>query len=188
MKKILLIGAAFALAISAFATGNEGVNPQQNGILNYNSSTTLIQTNTFAFPYQSVPVVTVQGLSTNGAPFTVSGITTTNFVLTTTANSTTNASVAWQSFVGGTRLQYGSNTVSTTSTNVSFPYVYAVAPAVTISGISTNLLITAITLTNFTIGDATAAATGYSWISVGTVANPQSEYQGPFPVNNKVLY
>ena len=191
MKKIISICAAFSLAISAFATGNEGVNPQQSGVLNFNASTTLIQTNTFAFPYQSIPVVTIQGLSTNDAPFTVSGITTTNFVLTVTANATTNASVAWQSFVGGNRMQSGTvNTGANTNVTVTFTYPYAVPPVVVAVGSQTNQTVaiptSLITTTNFQI--VTYGNSTNGWISIGTVANPQTEYQGNFPVNNKVLY
>jgi len=191
MKKIISICAVFSLAISAFAAGNEGVNPPQSGVLNFSAATTLIQTNTFAFPYQSVPVVLIQGLATNGAPFTVSGITISNFVLTISASATTNASVAWQSFVGGTRMQSGSvNTGANTNVTVTFQYPYAVPPVVVAVGSQTNQTVaiptSLITTTNFQI--VTYGNSTNSWISVGPVAYPQTDYQGNFPVNNKVLY
>ena len=177
------------LAVSVFATGNEGVNPPQSGVLTSSNGVAGI-TNTFAFPFQTVPLLVVYAANTNGTPITNALITTTNFGITFPINGSTNNSFAWQAFVGGTKMAFGS-VVSGGGTNVSvtFPFAYATPPVVTASGNSTNTTgiasVTAITITNFTILSQTAATN--SWISVGTVYNPQSEYTGQFPVNNKVL-
>jgi hypothetical protein len=188
MKKILSIGAALMLAVTVFATGNEGVNPPQAGILTPANGVTAI-TNQFAFPFQTTPLMVVYAAATNSTPIT-NTITTTNFTISYPANGSTNASFVWQAFVGGTKMCFGSLTnVAATATNVAFPFAYALPPVVTASGQGTNAAnvigITAVTTTNFTLL-ANASQTNY-WHAIGTVYNPQTEYQGQFPANNKVL-
>lgn len=185
MKKIFSILSILALAVSAYATGNEGVNPPQSGVINPAINTTSI-TNTFAFPFQTTPVMIVYSAQTNGTPITNS-ITTTNFTLSWPVNGSTNASFAWQAFVGGTKMAFGTATNGIGNTSVAFPFAYASAPVVLITGNNTNgvVAVSAITATNFTINSLTAQTN--SWESIGTVYNPQSEYTGPFPINNKVL-
>jgi hypothetical protein len=189
MKKLISIGASFILAVSAFATGNEGVNPAQGGVLTPASGVSSI-TNTFAFPYQTVPLMIVYAGATNSTPIT-NAITTTNFTLSYPVNGSTNASFVWQAFVGGTKMCFGSSTnVAATSTSITFPFAYATPPVVVATGQggtnSQNVVsVTAVTTTNFSLL-ANASQTNY-WQAIGTVYSPQSEYQGNFPVNNKVL-
>jgi hypothetical protein len=182
MKKIISILAGVSLVATVFATGNEGVNPPQSGVLN--SGNVQGVTNTFAFPFQTVPVLVVYPQNTNASPFT-NTITTTNFY---TLFGQTNDSISWQAYVGGTKEAFGTNLVSTATTNVTFPFAYANPPVVVCSGSLTNVFVSAVTTTNFTetvLGGA--SSTGVNWISVGTVYSPQTEYQGNFPINNKVL-
>ena len=189
MKKLLSIGASLMLAVSVFATGNEGVNPPQSGVITPANGVTSV-TNTFAFPFQTTPLLVVYAAATNSTPITNSTLTTTNFVISWPVNGSTNASFAWSAFVGGTKMAFGS-VVTGGGTNVSvvFPFTYATAPQVFITGSSTNsqniIAVTSVTATNFNAlsnGNSTN-----SWMSIGTVYNPQTEYQGQNPINNKVL-
>jgi hypothetical protein len=185
MKKILSIGAGLMLAVSAFATGNEGVNVPQSGVITPGATPNI--TNSFALPYQTVPLIVIYASATNGTPITNGVITTTNFSFSFPAAGT-NDTYAWQSFVGGTKEAFGTNLVATATTNVTFPFTYATPPTVVCSGSLTNVLVSAVTTTNFTeTVSGGASSTGVNWISIGTVYNPQTEYQGNFPVNNKVL-
>lgn len=189
MKKLISIGASLMLAASVLATGNEGVNPPQSGVLN--PATGVINvTNSFAFPYQTVPLLVIYSAATNGTPITNIFLTTTNFAFSYPVAGSTNASFAWQSFVGGTKLTYGT-VISGGGTNVTvtFPFAYAAAPSVVLTGQSTNAAntvgIPSISTTNFTVlsnGNSTN-----SWISVGVVYNPQTQYQGQNPPNNEVV-
>ena len=173
MKKLISIAAALGLAVNSFATGAVGVNPSQSGVLNYSAATTLIQTNAFAYPFQVAPAVIVNGLITNNAPFTVSAITTSNFVLTVTTLATTNASVAWQAFAPYPRLQYGSQAVlQATPTNIAFAVNYTVAPNVVITANTTNstAAATAVTVSNFTA--TVNANTTVNWQAIGQAYAP----------------
>ena len=184
MKKLISILAGVVLAVNAFATGNEGVNPPQSGVL-IGTATSQILTNQFAFPFQTAPVVTIYPGSTNGTPVTNSFVTTTNFAISF-APAGTNTAWAWTAAVGATKLQYGTSTNAlASSTSVVFPVAYASAPVVVLTGNTTNAFVATVSTTNFTILGQAVQTNG--WISIGTVANPQSEYTGMFPVNNKVL-
>jgi len=189
MKKILLICAAATLAVSAFATGSVGVNPPQSGVITVTNGAQSV-TNTFAYPFQTTPVLVVYCNATNGTPVTNNFVTTTNFAISFPVAGTNDA-YSWQAYVGGTRMQSGS-VISGGGTNVTvtFANAYAVAPVVVVTGNSTNAAntigIPAITTTNFTIlsnGNSTN-----QWISVGTVYNPPSDYTGQNPRNNTVIY
>jgi hypothetical protein len=186
MKNLIIICASLLLSATCFSAGTVGVNPPQSGIINPATGTTSI-TNTFAYPFQSTPIVVVYAAATNSTPITNS-ITKTNFVLSWPAAGSTNASFTWQAFVGGTRMQSGTQAMSTTSTNVAFPNAYSVAPVVIVNGSATSNApaVSSITTTNFTI---TIVGSGtMQWISVGTVKDPQTEYQGKFPKSNPVIY
>lgn len=172
-----------------FATGNEGVNPPQSGVITPATGTTSI-TNTFAFPFQTVPVMVVYSALTNGTPITNS-ITTTNFTLSWPVAGSTNASFAWQAYVGGTRMQSGTNTlVANTLLTNTFAYAYAVPPVVVVSGNNTNttavVAVISVSTTGFVEESVTSQAG--SWISLGTVYNPPSENVGANPPSNKVIY
>lgn len=194
-KKLLSIGVGLCIGVSAFATGSVGVNPPQNGTLNFTNGIPGI-TNSFAYPYTVAPVVTLYAISgTNATPLTNNFVTTTNFAVTLPANASTNGVVYWTAAVGATRLQAGSIAFNsgTVTTNVTFPYAYAVTPSVvqlqgSVLGSATNSspVVTAITTTNFTIS-AGLTQTVY-WEAIGTVANPQSPYQGQYPQNNTIVY
>ena len=187
MKKLISIGASLMLAVSVFSAGVVGVNPPQNGSVVFTPAGGLVMTTSFAYPFQTAPLMQLYSSATN-VTYTS---TTTNFVITSVGTGgATNYSVAWSAFVGGTKMAFGS-VISGAGTNVviPFPFAYAAAPVVTVSGNSTNVSATvgiqSITATNFTI--LTSSNSTNQWISVGTVYNPQSEYTGPNPVNNKVL-
>lgn len=185
------------LAVSALATGAIGPNPPQSGVSTFTANT-WTNTITFAYPFQSVPVINsfyVSG-ATNSLPFTNNAVTTTNFnIIVNTTNSlgTNQAVIAWQAYVGGTRLESGTNAlVAATPLSIVFPFPYAVPPTVVASGSSTNAAvsvtigISGISTTNFTAASGTAQMV--SWIAVGTVASPQSPNSGLNPQNNTVLY
>jgi hypothetical protein len=197
MKKLTSIGASLMLAFSALAAGVVGVNPPQSGVLNFDGATTLVQTKTFAYPFQTTPLVTINGLLTNNSPFTVSAVTTTGFTLTVTTLATTNASVAWQAFVGGTRLQSGilanTSASSTAGWTNTFSYPYAAIPSVVVSGsalagaTNNGVTVSSVSTTGFSVATGNTNQTVY-WQSVGTVYNPASENVGQNPVSNKIVY
>jgi len=108
MKKTISILAGVILAVNVFATGNEGVNPPQSGVLTGTTTASSI-TNTFAFPFQTAPVLTVYPTLTNGTPVTNVFVTTTNFAISFPASGT-NTPFAWSAAVGATKIQYGSST------------------------------------------------------------------------------
>ena len=187
MKKLISILAGVVLAVNAFATGNEGVNPPQSGLI-ANAVTNQITTNSFAFPFQVAPVLTIYPIATNGTPVTNVFVTTTNFAISFPPSGT-NAAFGWSAVVGGTKMEYGTQSfiVGTGSTNITFPAAYAVAPVVVVTSGLTNAptAITSITTSNFTISSYQTQTN--QWMSIGIVASPASEYTGMFPVNNKVL-
>ena len=190
MKKIISIGASLVLAVNVFATGNLGVNTPQSGVL---LSTNLVTgiTNTFAQPFQSTPLLYVFASATNGTPVTNAFVTTTNFGITFPVNGSTNNSFAWSAFVGGTKLQSGANTnTAAASTTITFPTTYALPPVVVVTpqggtNAANVAAVTSITSSNFVLL-ANASQTNY-WMSVGTVAYPQTDYQGANPGSNKIL-
>jgi hypothetical protein len=193
MKKLFIL-AAFGLGVlnAAMATGSVGVNPPQSGTINFTNGSAATQvTNTFAYSYTVPPVVTLYALTTNTLTLTNVFVTTTNFAVGVNVNGTTNGIVYWTSAVGATRLEYGIQVMGGSgTTNVTFPYPYAYVPVVQIEGnggAGTNALVsvTAVTTTNFTLTCPLAQTN--SWISVGTVANPQSPNSGPFPGLNTVI-
>ena len=187
MKKLISIGASLILAVSVFAAGTLGVNPPQNGSVVFTPAGGLVMTTSFAYPFQTAPLMQLYSSATN-VSYTS---TTTNFVVTSVgAGGATNYSVAWSAFVGGTKMAFGSViTGAGTNVIVTFPFAYAAAPIVTVTGNSTNVSSTVgiqyITTTNFAV--LTSANSTNQWISVGTVYNPQTEYQGQNPLSNKIL-
>ena len=179
MKKIILSAVAIAaIGFAAFATGVIGPNPPQAGTSTFSASTGLLVTNTFPYVYTTVPIVQLAGVSTNNGPFTATSVTVSNFVLTVTTASTTNNTVAWNSYAGYPRIQYGSQAVlaATVPTNVTFSTPYAYAPVVTIApsalGAATNSIpvVTAITTTNFTL--TSGANQTVNWHAIGTAYTP----------------
>jgi hypothetical protein len=185
-----VIGLALCSTWNSFATGNEGVNPPQNGSVTFVATNSV--TTAFAFAYATPPVMQLFGSVTNLSPFT-NTVTTTNFTLTIAATNATAGggwgAVGWSAFVGGTREAAATNLLTTATTNFVFPFAYASPPVVIVSGTLTNLQVTAVTITNFTVVNSGGAfATGINWISIGTVFNPPSENVGPNPPSNKVIY
>lgn len=127
------------LAYNAFATGNEGVNPPQSGVINF-STGGLIVTNSFPFAYSSQPAVIAYSLNgTNNTPFVVSAVTLTNFVLTAFNGATTNASAAWASFAAYPRIYSGTNIIGANglATN-AFPVPFVYPPVLVIGDSLTN--------------------------------------------------
>ena len=173
------------LAISALATGNEGVNPPQSGVLTVANGVNAI-TNTFAFPFTVAPCLVVYSSLTNGTPVTNNFVTTTNFAISFPAGGT-NSAFAWQAFVGATRQQSGTfadNAVLVTNT---FTYPYYSTPIVVVSGTATNnpVAVTSVSTTSFVT--SCGASNTVSWIAVGTVQNPTSENVGQFPPTPKLI-
>ena len=177
------------LAISALATGNEGVNPPQSGVITVSNGLNIV-TNTFAFPFQQTPLVVMFSSLAAGAPITNNFVTTTNFAFTFPLAGT-NASFSWQAFVGGTRMQSGTNAlVGGTPLTNTFAFAYAIPPVVVPSQGATNssaiVAVTSVSTTGF-IELSSTTQTG-SWIAIGTVQNPPSENTGQNPPSNKVIF
>lgn len=174
MKKLFIsIIAGLALVSSSFATGNQGVNPPQSGVINFTTGG-LVVTTTFPFAYSSQPAVIAYSINgTNNAPFVVSAVTLTNFVLTAANGATTNGSAAWASFAAYPRVYAGTNQMGANGlvTNTfSVPYVYP--PVISLSDSLTNgaAACTTVTTTNFVI-TVTAAETVY-WGALGNSYQP----------------
>lgn len=165
-------------AVNAFATGAQGVNPYQSGIINTATNGAAIQysTNTFAFPFQTVPVVTLFSLGqTNVLPFT-NVVTTTNFIVQSATNGF-NASIAWQAYAGTPRIQaFTFTNVAAIATNVTFPYPYAQVPVVVVIGQSTNVAAT--------VGVYNVTLTGFSFICNQGQTN-QAEVIGISPAQSQ---
>ncbi len=179
MKFILSLVLTVGLALESFGTGAFPNNLTQTGTTTYSVSTGLILTNTFAETFTVIPLVQVFPTSTNGAPFVVSAVTVSNFILTATANTPTNCSAFWQASLGYPRIQSGTNVLTgATPLLITFPTPYAAgyAPTVTVSGSTTNLnsIIGVnpvnVTYTNFTVlGNNTGVVT---WQSFGICPTP----------------
>ena len=193
MKKLISIGASFILAVSIFAAGTLGFNTPQGGSVVFTPAGGLIVTNSFAYPFQTAPLMQLYSSATN-VTYTS---TTTNFVITSVgAGGATNYSVTWSAFVGGTRMQSGTSSLvaggATYWTNI-FSYPYASAPSVVVSGSllpsATNnvVVVSSVSATGFVTATGNTNQTVY-WISIGTVYNPQTEYQGQNPLSNKIVY
>lgn len=189
MKKLISIGASLMLVVSAFATGNEGVNPIQTGVATFTTAGGLVVTNTFALQFQTAPVALLAPSSTNTFTYTASP---TNIVITSGGGTgATNYTVNWTAYIGGTRIEAGAvQNVAGTVTNVMFPNPYAVAPIVVGIGSATNTTavvgISSITTTNFSI--YCTISNTVDWMSIGTVYNPQSPNTGTFPTPNTTVY
>lgn len=189
MKKTISIFTCLMIAVAVFATGNEGVNPPQSGVIIPTSATPNI-TNTFAYPFQSVPLVIIYSSLTNGTPITNNFVTTTNFGFSFPTPGT-NSSFAWQAFVGGTKMDFGANTnIAAASTTIPFHFTYASPPVVVVTAQGGTNAVNAVTVTSVTITNfvllANASQTNY-WQAIGTVYNPQSPYTGQFPRDNTLL-
>ncbi len=179
MKTILgsafTVVVALALAVnSASATGAVGTDVPQSGILNFTASTGVYITNSFAYPYSQVPIVQFQATLTNAIPITNVFVTTTNFAVSA---NTTNSQIAWNSYAGYQRIQYGTNAIqgSLLLTNVFNP-AYAYAPVVSVEGSTTNIVkgsvaISSITPTQvvFQFGDTNQVI---YWMAIGTSYAP----------------
>lgn len=157
MKNIISIGVGLMVAASAFATGTPGVNPPQTGtIVNTNVAAIQYFTNTFAYSYQTPPVVMLFNTgTTNVLPFT-NVVTTTNFIVQSATNGFT-ASILWQAFAGTPRIQgFTFTNVAAIATNITFPAPYAYPPVVVVVGESTNVAAT--------VGVYNVTTTGFSFI------------------------
>lgn len=174
MKKTILSLFATAITFCAFADGVLQNNSPQSGISTFTSATTLTATNVFPAPYTTMPVVTVYSTSTNNYPWTVSSVSLTNFILTVSANTTTNNSIIWNSYAGYVRIQSGTNAVTggTPVTNTFSP-AYAYAPVVTTgnSGQGTNNLV-GITVSTTQLIINSVASQNVQWQAIGTAYTP----------------
>lgn len=181
MKKLILSLTLALVAYGVYATGDFNNNSVQNGQIALNTFTGNTWTNTFPIPYTVVPIVYLFPVSTNGAPFSLTSVTTSNFVVSSTANTPTNCAVNWQAQLPFTRIETGTNTVVTAvPLVVTFPVPYAYPPLVTGTFSTTNgapsLAVNpqTTTTTNFTIlenlgGIATWSAIGSTFIPGATI-------------------
>lgn len=171
--KSLIAVAILGMATSVFATGAVGVNPAQSGVLVFTNGGVVSNVFTFPYSYQSVPVVKFFSDTTNATPMTNSAVTTTNFTLYIATS--TNANIAWSSYIGTPRIQAATTVCfANVATNVAFPAPYAQVPVVVLTGGNTNIngntAITAVTTTNFTI-QCNVNNTN-QWMSFGISAIP----------------
>ena len=133
----------------------------------------------------------LQGIRNSFGTNTITSIAYNTITNSYIAAGTNGQSYAWQAYVGGTKMAFGTTTnAAGSATSVVFPFTYASPPTVVISPQggtnSVNAVsVMSVSITNFTVLATVVQTIG--WISVGTVYNPQTEYQGNFPVNNKVL-
>ena len=181
MKKLFsIVFAILALGVeSSLATGAVGTDVPQSGVLTFTAATTVFITNNFAYPYTQLPVITFAALTTNALPITNQLVTLTNFIVSVNA---TNSQVAWSSFAGYQRIQYGTNAVqgSLLLTNTFSPaYVYN--PVVSIEGSGTNALsgtmaVSSVSPTQFVVQFGNTNQVMY-WMAIGTSASP-----GNYPV------
>lgn len=159
---------------SAFATGAVGTDVPQSGILTFTTAGGVYITNTFAYSYSQVPIVQFQAITTNAIPVTNVAVTLTNFIVSA---NTTNSQVAWNSYAGYQRLQYGTNAVqgALLLTNAFNP-AYAYNPVVSIEGSSTNglsggIAVSSVSPTQFVIQFGNTNQVIY-WTAIGTSFAP----------------
>lgn len=172
MKFIFTVICGLTLACGCFASGIIPPNQAQSGVINFNVGTGLVQTNTFPYPYQSLPAVLLFPSATNNTPLTLSGITTSGFVVTVTTGATTNLSVAWQAYAGFPRVYAGTNIMAAnvTATNV-FPVPYILPPIPEIADSSTNGGAACVVTTTNIVITTTAAETVF-WGTFGVTYQP----------------
>jgi hypothetical protein len=180
MKKIIVsilsVAALICSTWSIYGTGTIGPNANQTGVITYTATSGSVQTNTFPFPYLTPPIVQVYSQNgTNGTPFTLGTVTTTNFVLTSTFGTTTNSAAVWSAFTGYPRIQFGTNwqAAATFVTNTFNPS-YFYPPSLSVDGGNTNTTATMsilfVTTTNFCIYN-NLANTNY-WQAIGIATSP----------------
>jgi hypothetical protein len=162
--------AACLFCASVFATGVLNDIPQA-GVLTFTAATGLKQTNSFPVAYSHVPFVTVKSSSTNSTPFTLSAITSSNFVLTVTADSTTNNAITWNSSPGTLRMQQGTVTLTAgaLSTN-SFAAAFSATPVVSL-GVTSGTNVSA-TVSSTRIILLSVPGQTVSYTAVGYTLNP----------------
>ncbi len=184
MKKLLgFTFLAIALAAqTAFATGAVGLNPVQTGNLTFTTAGGVYITNSFAFPYTTVPVVNFSLVTTNAYPITNIFVTTTNFAVSA---NTTNSQIQWVAFVGYPRVQTGTNAIqgSLLLTN-TFSSPFAFNPVVQLTGSITNgasgqYCVSSVSPTNFVITFGNTNQVIY-WSALGIAPNP-GNYNPNFP-------
>lgn len=174
MKKPLLsLVALVAVTIGVYATGDFANNQQQTGQITLTTFTGSTWTNVFPIPYTVVPIVIITPTATNGAPYTITSTTTTNFVVSSTANTPTNCTFFWSANLPYTRIETGTNTVVTaTPLVVTFPVAYYSPPIVVGTFSTTNANGTlainpqSTTTTNFTILENLGGIA--TWMSIGS--------------------
>ncbi len=176
-KLILGVCLVFVMVFGAVATGDTPSNSDQTGSTTLTTFTGNTWTNVFPIPYTVTPIVQLFPTSTNGAPFSLTYVTPSNFAFASTANTPTNCTVLWRATLPITRIQTGTNTVvAATPLVVTFPVPYAYPPVVFAAFSTTNLnAIIAInpqstTTTNFTILENLGGIA--SWFSIGSVFIP----------------
>jgi hypothetical protein len=177
MKNLIKFIAAVSLVIglNSYATGAIGVNQPQSGVIAFTNAGVVSNVFSFPYAYQSVPVVKFFSDTTNATPLTNSAVTTTNFTLYIATS--TNANIAWNSYIGTPRIQAATTVCfANVATNVAFPAPYAQIPVVVLTGGNTNIngntVVTAVTTTNFTI-QCNVNNTN-QWMSFGISALPST--------------
>lgn len=189
MKSLISIALALVLPLGAWATGSVPTDQPQNGVLTYDNTTWSIS-NSFPYPYSTVPIVLFYPSSASAFPYT-NTVSTTGFNLDIASATGSNLTVNWSAYVGYQRLERGSivtpNTVRYTN---SFSPIYAFTPQLSLVGTSgavsgtvttntgsvTNLVlnvpvVTSVTPSNFIFTVGSTNQTIY-WSAIGTAFAP----------------
>lgn len=174
MKKFISTVLVSLLSAAAMC-GVIGIDSQQNGVATFSESSGLVTNISLPIPFSQRPIIAIYPSATNNGPFSVTLVTTTNFTLTATTASTTNASVYWVASAGFARIQSGTNTVTAgTPLLLTYPVPYAFLPTVSVTSPSTNVNaiigVTGVTRTNCTITSTTSGQ--FQWSSFGTSFAP----------------
>lgn len=175
MKNLVKLIAVVSLLVglNSYAAGAVGVNPPQSGVISFTNAGVVSNVFTFPYAYQSVPVVKFFSDTTNATPLTNTAVSATGFTLYIATS--TNANIAWTSYIGTPRIQSGVTlNTAAVATNISFPAPYAYVPQVVLTGGNTNIngnaVVTAVTTTNFTL--LCNVANTNQWMSFGISALP----------------
>jgi hypothetical protein len=189
MKKLLSFAAVCLFSAVAFATGPLPLNSQLTGSVTFTNGGSQYVTNLFEPPFSYAPAFNMYLVSanTNALPLT-STVTPTNYIIqiSSTAGAGTNATVVWIANPVATRVQYGNLiAASPTTTNIVFATPFVYTPTVVAVGSITNVLITAITLTNFTAVSGGLSNTVY-WTAVGPCATRAAT--GPASTDGVLTY
>lgn len=182
MKPLISIALALLLPLGAMATGAVGTDPAQNGVITYDN-VTWAATNTFSFPFSTIPIVLFYPSSATAFPYT-NTVSKTGFELDLNSVTASNLTVSWSAYVGTPRIEYGQVTSTThpLQTNTFSP-TYAFTPNLVICPVAnkTNAVyISSVTSSNFVLDyGVTVVGETVNFQAIGTAFQP-----GNNPVSN----